>query len=252
MAPYDKYYYHITTQRANKTENESVQDISAETVAYYTKMLAWFTGALAFVSCLQICLLVQGARAGREQATEMKKASGLAETQNAIIAAQTDIQGKQHELSRFQFYAAQRPKLVIRSLVLRQFETGKEIIVDMVIANTGTSEAQIVEGNVTIAIPREGRLPPIPPYDVDRLFLLNMVFQGGRKHPIIKTREVPLQVWEWDCVEAPPFGGRLFLFGFFTYEDGVGNRREMGFGRVFDPGIRRFVVYEDQNYEYAD
>jgi hypothetical protein len=122
----------------------------------------------------------------------------------------------------------------------------------MIIANAGASEARIVEGNVTVSVPRDGRLPPTPPYDRDRLFLLNMIFEGGHKNSVVKTRGVPLQDWEWDSVEAPPFGGRLFLFGFLVYQDGIGNRREVGFGRVFDPRIRRFVVYEDQNYEYAD
>jgi len=41
-----------STPRNNKAaaysaENKTFQDIAAETVAYYTKVLAWFTGVLA-------------------------------------------------------------------------------------------------------------------------------------------------------------------------------------------------------------
>jgi hypothetical protein len=134
LAPPQQHHGRTNGPRAYEAQNESIQDVSAETVAYYTKVLAGFTGVLALVSCLQIWLLIQGARAGREQAAEMKIASGLAETQNAIIAAQTDIQTKQHALSRFQFIATHRPRLIVRHVAItvqifaRAFDAEKWVV----------------------------------------------------------------------------------------------------------------------------
>jgi hypothetical protein len=232
--------------------HDAVEALSSIGVLIFTVVLAFATSGLWVATINLAKSTAKLSEAEKANSVELRKASDLAQRQLLVAAEQVDVQKKQHELSRLQFYAAHRPRIVIRSLVMRQFEIGKDVIVDMVLANTGTSEAQIVEGNVTIAIPREGILPPTPRYDGDRLFLLNMIFLGGHKNPIVKTRGIPFQASEWDCVESPPFGGRLFLFGFFTYQDGVGNRRDVGFGRVFDRSVRRFRVYDDQNYEYAD
>jgi hypothetical protein len=48
---HQKYSYSEKTTRTPK--NEEIKSIATETVAYYTEMLAWFTGVLAIVSIVQ-------------------------------------------------------------------------------------------------------------------------------------------------------------------------------------------------------
>src|SRR5262245_9259848 len=65
--------------KAPETAPESAQDITAEIVAYYTEVLAWFTGGLVIVGFLQVFLLFRTdktARKGIEIAERQMKISG--------------------------------------------------------------------------------------------------------------------------------------------------------------------------------
>ena len=98
--------------------NESVQDISAKTVAYYTEVLAWFTGILATASIIQGWMLIRADATLKDHAAQLKRTSDFTETQNAIISAQTDIQQKQHAIGRLQFLATHRPRLIVRHVTI--------------------------------------------------------------------------------------------------------------------------------------
>lgn len=75
-----EYSQKANSETAKSAPQESVQDISAETVAYYTKVLAWFTGVLAIVSAVQFFFIYRAdkraAQAFREQARAARAAVG--------------------------------------------------------------------------------------------------------------------------------------------------------------------------------
>ena len=223
-----------------------------DAISFYTSLLAFFTLALVTISTIQIRYLIKAERTARLTARAALRAAAAAKTQTAIAAAQTDEIIKQKSIMRLQYYANNRPTLVIRSIAMTNFEIGKNVVVEMLIANSGTTEATIKEGNITFIVSREGTLPPIPEYDKDRLRLLNPVFPSGRKNKIFKRLDIPVLEWQYDCVYDVTSGGLIYLFGFITYEDGIGNSRELGFCRRYDTARHRFILVEDQNYEYAD
>jgi hypothetical protein len=70
LSPINNYQYYRPTSNA---ANESIQDTSAETIAYYTKVLAWFTGLLATISIGQGYFLYRADKLGRDNLTKVQR-----------------------------------------------------------------------------------------------------------------------------------------------------------------------------------
>jgi len=85
-------------------------------VSFYTSALALFTGALVFVSMIQIKFLIRADKTATALATAAVSQSGIAGQQLAIIAAQADVQRKQHAIGRLQFFATHRPEIVVHAI----------------------------------------------------------------------------------------------------------------------------------------
>jgi hypothetical protein len=245
---------------AYETQKESVQDISAETVAYYTKVLAGFTGVLALVSCLQIWLLAQGARAGREQAAEMKRASGLTETQNAIISRQTDIQERQQGLAHAQFIVDKRPRLHVRHVAVEipLAVDPNKITGSLIVVNRGGTETQITDSFYRIYINSVG-LPMLPPFGDHLSQPLHkpgdgpLIAGASRRYEIVAT-EVLTDAYRHNINER---GIKLYVMGQIKFADVKGNERFMGFCRVYEPptvtgGNSWFSAVDHPDYEYED
>jgi hypothetical protein len=60
---------------AHTTENKTSQDIAAEIIAYYTKVLAWFTAVLAFASIGQGVMLLRADKITRRAADAAKESA---------------------------------------------------------------------------------------------------------------------------------------------------------------------------------
>lgn len=72
-----------------KSKQESIQDISAETVAHYTKVLAWFTGVLASVSIAQGIFLYRTDKTARITANAARDAAEAAkESADSAVATE--------------------------------------------------------------------------------------------------------------------------------------------------------------------
>jgi hypothetical protein len=155
---------HETTK--HRAEQESIQDISAEAVAYYTKVLAWFTGVLAAVSIIQGIFLIKADKTARISADAAKLAAESAEKQMLITGRQVDIVEKQHGVGRLQFFAMHRPKLIVRKIRLNPWRHGDGMSVSYTIANVGRSDAIITEHRTIIGIEEErqdGKVARIDP-----------------------------------------------------------------------------------------
>lgn len=82
--PINDYQYHKPT---DSPKNESIQDTPAEVIAYYTNVLAWFTGLLAVVSIGQGYALYRSDRTAAHAADSAKKSS-VAASKAADVAEQ--------------------------------------------------------------------------------------------------------------------------------------------------------------------
>ena len=161
LSPFNNHYRYEDNVHRNPASTESVQDISAETIAYYTKVLAWFTVILAGASVIQGWMLIRADATLKDHAAQLKRASDFTETQNAIISAQTDIQQKQHAIGRLQFLATHRPKLIVRHVQIEDFGARfglptewfsheEEVKGGLVVVNIGGSEATIIDARYRI------------------------------------------------------------------------------------------------------
>jgi hypothetical protein len=59
---------------ANTTQNKTIQDVAAEVIAYYTKVLAWFTALLVFVSAYQGYMLLRSTRIAERALLDLDRA----------------------------------------------------------------------------------------------------------------------------------------------------------------------------------
>jgi hypothetical protein len=136
-----------------QTPQETVQDISGEMVAHYTKVLAGFTGLLALVSILQIYFLSRSdkrAAEASEQAAKqfkiLRRQADTAEKQLAIQGMQTDVLNVQKDVARDQFFAQHRPHLVVKDVYFSSADIFDEVTIEMV--NAGQSLAMVTGGYV--------------------------------------------------------------------------------------------------------
>src|SRR5579863_5915527 len=90
IAPRNEYYSTYDHRPAAAPKPESIQDISAETVAHYTEVLAWFTGILAAVSIFQGFVLYRSDKSVRRSADAAFENAESAKLQAEATSRQTD------------------------------------------------------------------------------------------------------------------------------------------------------------------
>jgi len=182
----------------------------------------------------------------------------------ALEKKQAELAEKQHALARLQHIAANQPKLVIRSISIDEsperlgiFAEGHLITGDIVVTNTGNTDAMILESGYRFLITSDA-LPMAPPLDrVDTLLVPNEPLLAHESRSVDVMGEPPGQ-------EANIIGmGRaarweIYLMGFIRFSDDTGMERYMGFCRLFvrDNGYNqlggRFVPVDNPDYEYSD
>jgi hypothetical protein len=229
---------------AHAAENKTIQDISAETVAYYMKMLAWFTGVLAVGVLFQIGLLFKADKTARLSAD-------ISEKQMLISGRQTDIQEKQHAVGRLQFFASHRPRLIVRGISFTEQDglvAGKRLKIQIPIVNQGNTDAIV-------------RTIAAKTFLVSRLERINV---GGDFHTIDTSGLAPLSSGTnarvgilTDQAFGPEdiFGIQqktrfLLCVGFVQYRDESGGLRATGFMRCLQHESGRFTPIDDPEYEF--
>ena len=137
-------------------EAKAVDILSSERVAYYTKVLAIFTGVLSTFGLLQIFFLIRADQTTRLAAQAAEKATRTAQAE---------------------FIASHRPQLRVGNIVVERPETkgdlfipGRHVTGTFSITNIGGSRADILSGHCAIFWSNSG-LPMPRPYDdaVDNL-----------------------------------------------------------------------------------
>jgi|HubBroStandDraft_6_1064221.scaffolds.fasta_scaffold325773_1 hypothetical protein len=196
----------------SQAAQQSAPDIAAETVAYYAKVLAWFTAVLAAVSFAQGYLLKR------------------------LI-----------ELTRNEFSASYPPELVMRDVRWDSIEKGEEAIA-FTLVNKGRSPCRIVESifrfrpslNMTETFDTAGAndLGPLTLKAGEFRFLTSRMISEGEKLAAEAAKRVI-------------FADHYFR-GVIIYEDDRGVRRRWVILRKCEEGTMHFVPLGDSNSEYTD
>jgi hypothetical protein len=239
--------------------------ITADAVSFFTAVLGVFTAVLAVVSFVQIRYLrnaditardtasaaLKAATAASDQVAEMKRASGLAETQNAIVADQTDLQKRQHELDRRQFFATHRPRFVARQFQIFDFQPTQSPMVRFAIFNIGATSGYIREYNTSVVLlDGFGRIFGLPRYETIPTEVSDIEIKAGGAYYLVTTDITPID--PADFIAVGDKTKIMHIFGYIRYADDMGTIRRTGFLRGFDVTLRRFRPVDDPEYEYAD
>ncbi|MHB8268811.1 hypothetical protein [Bradyrhizobium sp.] len=198
------------SQQIEKTDhqqaaNEGAERTAEKQIAYYTKWLAWFTGALVAVAGIQGYFLL------RADGTARIAANAATLSANAAVAVE-------------------RPQLLIAKINLKQYTTTKGALSGPIqswrcrydIENYGKTPAILEFSSVNLRY-LQG-LPADPPYKELKPWRDRLIYSKeatGDLSVALPTEDTPHL--------GSSEGFELFLFGYFIFEDVFGKRRKTGF-----------------------
>jgi hypothetical protein len=169
----------------------------------------------------------------------------------------------QRDDSRIAFMGSQRPRLIVRSVVLESpissdGETLGFFVQDVAvkgiaqIVNAGATPAKIIQSHCSVMWTRE-ELPMRPVYAgaAANDFVRHKHLEPGRSRAVRFSSEEVLGE-EAKAIAASAEVYRLYVMGFVDYEDDIGTVRRTAFCRMYYPGLKRFRPVENPDYEYSD
>lgn len=257
----------------NKNELDAINILASERVAYYTKVLAIFTGALSVFGLLQIFFLIRAdetarvsanaardaAEAAKAQSIEMNKAANLAERQMALIGLQTDILEKQKEIARHEFLSTHRPRIILREAIIGTVVEGQPINVFFSLANVGELRGKIIRSWIRVEVVNE---------QTERLFLVQSVephddigtifLDGGEQRMLRPPESQTMPIWKANAFQRrPDFPearlNTIHLAGQILYTDDLNVQRRTVFRRVLVPEKQRFYrIASEPDLDYSD
>ena len=163
---------------------------------------------------------------------------------------QTSIVRRRLESVKSDFFAAFRPKFIIRDVYAPHYNSGEPIEVRYTICNVGGSPAKIVESSVAVEILRPTGLALVPQCN-GRNAVGDIQLNPGEVHHFgFRSPDV---TWEKNLVrQGSANAPRVVFAGQLGYQDVRGVMRRTSFCRNFDVKRERFYPIEDSELEYAD
>jgi hypothetical protein len=212
-------------------------------------LLALFTLGLVIVGGVQVRFFYVQLRLIRESLNDAKIAANAAKEAADAGKIQAEIAQKTLVLTH-------RPKLIVRELVMTTNPTTRrDVAVSYVVANVGASPAEIIESWVDCQNIKDGIPRPLQPPEKANVIgpeTIEAARYISRKHESTVSHQ-SLIVEHMGAQRKGPAGEpRLFFRGFIVYRDENLFPRRTSFCRAYDFGKRRFRVFEDPDYEYAD
>jgi hypothetical protein len=243
---YEPQQWEANEEAKSQTHQHSADILASERVAYYTKILATFSGALAAISAVQIYFLIRADNRAAE-------AAEIANKQMLLAGRQADVLERQQGLAHAQYYVSNRPKIVLKEVFFTKDDVFDEITYELV--NTGGTLGKVISGFVGVAFVddfREFRAGVEAQHFSDE-------FEIGPGAAVLRTINFAgLTGAALSLTRARGLGMRtdgMFFYGRLIYIDerGIerGTARLSVFRRRWDEGARTFVrTHED--HEYAD
>jgi hypothetical protein len=189
--------------------------------------LVKLTGALALIGFLQ--LLVFG-----WQGIQLKRT--VSATKEAA------------ELGNKEFISTHRPRIAVYGLNFGGDVTKNEPVpISFRYVNSGDSDAQVTGFGTKLVRLTDAMLPS------------GIEFKHQEMKPPVEVpsgmhgfRLTPDTIEPGIVVASGAFGSeRLVCVGYVAYRDGNGTRRQMGFCREFDSAAGRWIILQDDEYEYS-
>lgn len=216
----------------------------------FNGLLVLFTIVLGGVGIWQAILVRRQIGLAREEfeftKKQMTEAADLAEKQMLLTGRQADLIEKQKEISRLQFLATHRPRIILREAYALQ-DAGKPVIVCYTLANTGGTSARIVESALAVTFEPAASLH-MGPVSAGKNDVGDIVIEPGAHEA--KEFISPNVTWGNGQV-GNAIGWGYFFSGHIVYEDN-GILRHLAFFRSYDFTTHRLVPIEDPQLEYCD
>jgi hypothetical protein len=164
--------------------------------------------------------------------------------------SQTRLVRKRLDSVKGDFFAAFRPKLVVRDVYAPHFNTGEPVEVRYAICNTGSSPATLVESSIAVEVLRPTGLALVPQCNGGNPVGEVLINPGEVRHLGFRSPDVN---WERNFVRAGSANAPKLVFaGQLGYRDARGITRRTSFCRSFDVKRERFYPIGDPELEYAD
>lgn len=236
---YEPTQWQAEQDAKNQGEAKAIDILGSERVAYYTKILAIFTGVLSGFGLLQIYFLI---RADSATAT--------------ALAAST----KQAEIANKQYIASNRPRLRVRKIEIDRPVSGNMIRVRYEVVNVGGTNAHIIDNQITIRIddmPYGWLMYHGGKREVIGARQFHFADEVRRGEALIATEEIIMFDPNWGFDAGAWWRNRLYVIGIIRYTDDNGVTRRTGFYRVATEDPNRFVIAPLerttlQDHEYED
>ncbi len=235
----------ISEVKPNPSENQS------EDQTKWWRNVNWYGWAQFFVAIGGLYIIWRTLKAIERQA-----AANQAATVEARLS--TELAMRTAELTLNEFIATHRPKLIVRRVFTKTLH-GQGIPdllgIECIVANTGDSEATIVEINTNLWIPNaQESLPANPPYGDS--MSISSPLDGGISfpwtHPATSEQTMRYNHLSGFAEEGGDVGTCMYFFGYIMYKDRLNRHRRTAFCRRFDFTTQRFTVVKDPDYEYQD
>jgi hypothetical protein len=183
--------------------------------------------------------------------------SKLGKRQEEITYEQLRAMRRQADQMELEFIATHRPKLIVRSVDLRNAHMAGDspnhlkmvFTCHYLIVNTGPTSATIVQATSTRSMvpnPR-GWTPDDPVYTSDGDGVVGRELKSGES--CVGTCDNGSELIGSVAARLP---FPIYFLGYVVYEDSVGVRRRTGFFRRYEPKERNLVREKNRDYEYAD
>ncbi len=162
-----------------------------------------------------------------------------------------------------QFIASRRPRIRVKHVLIdSEIWQGEKIYIRFVVTNVGEGEAEILECNVvTLVIPSNSDLPPLPPFSPHTGFNpQHNKLPSGITYDFPKLISRKEELTDAENAAIRKGKSKLYCFGYVQYRDELGGIRKTAFCRVLSVPARqrtyqdmgRLVKYDDPDYEYED
>ncbi len=162
--------------------------------------------------------------------------------------SQTHLIRRRLENVKREFFAAMRPRFVLRDVHAKNCQMGEPIEVTYTICNTGSSAARIVESVLSVDV-QHWQSPRRVPIPAGKNEIGDVLLNAGEAATF--TYKVAERTWNKNLIKDSEVIALIFC-GRIDYADADGVVRETSFCRAFDRSRERFFPMRDPELEYAD
>jgi len=243
IAPNHSIYQQICNQAKDAAnENCAAYDVFLVIFRIIGKFLDDHDGAFTAIATVAVAIFTFTLwRAGEKQLTISKKLADIAGKQVSIQEAQTEI-------SRQQFLATHRPRIIMRNVYMT--DVAEQLAIHYTLVNTGGSDATIVNSRFYAeSIPQYIFMRDADCSDHSELGEIILVAGDGRAFEY-QIPDVDSAIWNITAFYNDSINTLICFVGSVRYTDSFGNIRTSVFRRRFDGS--GFCKTDNPDHEYTD